>query len=87
MYNLPESRWSGLHPDEVIGRPLFTEIAQCMNNYLVAERFKQASANGVPLDVTIDYILTWRIEPTPVRLRLVMSPDSVLRYVLIHRSS
>jgi photoactive yellow protein len=85
VYNAPEARWSGLPPGEVIGHPLFTEIAQCMNNYLVAQRFDDAAARGLALDATVDYVLTWRMEPTPVKLRLLSSPESLLRYVLIHR--
>ncbi len=85
VYNAPESRWSGLRTDDVTGRPFFTEIAQCMNNYLVAQRFDDAASRGVPLDITIDYVLTWRMDPTPVKLRLLSSPGSAMRYVLILR--
>lgn len=84
-YNAVESRATGLHPEHVIGRPLFTDIAQCMNNYLVAQRFDDAAAAGEPLDATIDYLLTWRMRPTPVRMRLLHQPGIATRYVLIHR--
>ena len=81
VYNAWESRNAGLAQSRVIGRPFFTEIAPCMNNYLVAERFEQEA----PLDVTIPYVLTFRMRPTPVRLRLVRGVASSRRWVLILR--
>lgn len=85
QYNRTESSSAGLSPDAVIGRPLFTAIAQCMNNYLVALRFDRADAAGEALDDTIDYVLTWRMRPTKVRLRMLSEPGSPLRYVLLKR--
>lgn len=87
LYNRPEADWSGLDVADVIGRPLFTVVAQCMNNYLVAQRFEDAAKNERRLDETIDYVLTWRMRPTPVKLRLLFSPHSPTRYVLIQRGS
>lgn len=84
-YNAVESHSTGLHPDKVIGQPLFTQIAQCMNNYLVAQRFEDATAAGEALDATIDFMLTWRMRPTPVRLRMLQHPAIATRYVLIQR--
>lgn len=86
-YNATEIRSTGLARDRVIGRPLFTEIAQCMNNYLVAQRFDDAAAAGQPLDVVIDYVLTWRMKPVGVQMRLLLQPDCMTRYVLIQRSA
>jgi photoactive yellow protein len=82
-YNAFEARFSGLRVADVLGRPLFTEIAQCMNNYLVAQRFEDALAAGAELDATIDYVLTWRMRPTRVRLRLLQAPAQPLRYVVL----
>lgn len=84
-YNAHEARSTGLHPERVIGRPLFTDIAQCMNNYLVAQRFDDAAVEGRPLDALVDFVLTWRMKPTPVAMRLLSAPGCALRYVLIHR--
>jgi photoactive yellow protein len=82
-YNAPESRFSGLAVHQVLGLPFFTEVAQCMNNYLVAQRFQDAGDTGTPLDATIDYVLTWRMRPTRVQLRLLCGPDSPLRLLLL----
>ena len=60
-YNATESRMAGLSPERVLGLPLFTTVAPCMNNYLVAQRFDDARERGEPLDDTIDYVLTLRM--------------------------
>lgn len=84
-YNLFESRAAGLSPQRVLGHALFTVVAPCMNNFLVAQRFEDAAAQAVPLDETIDYVLTLRMRPVKVKLRLLASPGDALRYVLVHR--
>jgi photoactive yellow protein len=85
-YNRYESTNAGLPRDEVIGSDLFTSVAICMNNYLVAQRFEDALAQGAALDTTIDYVLTFRMRPTRVRLRLLAQPGAPLRYILIMRA-
>lgn len=84
-YNAHEARQAGLAPQRVLGQPLFDNVALCMNNFMVAQRFEDAAAVAASLDVTIDYVLTLRMRPTPVRLRLLAAPDVLLRYVLIDR--
>ncbi len=86
VYNRRESAFSGLPPGAVIGRHLFTEIAQCMNNYLVAQRFDDAAAAAQPLDATLDYVLTWRMRPTAVQLRLLWAPGHALRWILLRHA-
>lgn len=84
-YNAFESRAAGLAPQRVVGQPLFTVVAPCMNNYLVAQRFEDAAAVAVALDATIDYVLTLRMKPVKVRLRLLADPARATRYVLVQR--
>lgn len=86
-YNAVEQRSTGLHPERTIGHLLFTEIAQCMNNFLVAQRFEDADAAGRALDDTIDFVLTWRMRPTTVKLRMLSSPATATRYVLLQRAT
>jgi len=38
-YNATESRLAGLSADRVMGLPLFTTVAPCTNNFMVAQRF------------------------------------------------
>ena len=84
-YNAFESKAAGLSVARVIGHPFFTVVAPCMNNYLVAQRFEDAAAAGTSLDATIDYVLTLRMRPVKVSLRLIASPDLRLRYVFVNR--
>nr|WP_156373584.1 phosphonate transporter [Pseudorhodoferax sp. Leaf267] len=86
VYNQFESVAAGLLPERVLGFHLFDTIAPCMNNYLVAQRFEDAAAQGEPLDATIDYVLTLRMRPTAVKLRLLAGPPLRYRYVLVQRA-
>ncbi|MCZ2499102.1 phosphonate transporter [Xylophilus sp. Kf1] len=84
-YNAFESKMAGLSPERVVGALLFATVAQCMNNFMVAQRFEDAAAAGEALDVEIDYVFTLRMRPSKVRLRLVATPGAALRYVLVNR--
>lgn len=81
IYNATEARLAGLRPDNVIGAPFFDTIAQCMNNFLVAQRF----IDEVEIDEIIPFVLTLRMRPTPVRLRLLATSNEPLHYILIER--
>jgi photoactive yellow protein len=85
-YNAFESSAAGLTANRVLGQPLFTVVAPCMNNFMVAQRFEDAFDAGEALDVTIDYVLTLRMRPIKVALRLLAAPDSAVRYVLVRRA-
>ncbi len=84
-YNRYEQVHAGLRPATVLGRHVFTEVAQCMNNFMVAECFEGASQAGTALDSTIDYVLTWRMKPTPVKLRMLRGAGQPEGYVLLKR--
>lgn len=84
-YNKFESIAAGLSVDRVIGQNLFLVVAPCMNNFLVAQRFTDARDGNVTLDDTIQYVLTLRMRPTKVRLRLLSIPGAELNYLLVHR--
>jgi photoactive yellow protein len=84
-YNAFESQAAGLSPLRVLGEPLFTNVAPCLNNFLVAQRFEDAFEDGSELDDTIDYVLTLRMRPIKVKLRLLASAGSSTRYVLVQR--
>jgi photoactive yellow protein len=86
-YNRWESRAARLELSQVLGLHLFAVVAQCMNNYLVAQRFEDSAAAGTELDETLDFVLTLRMRPSPVRLRLLAAPDQPLRYVCIERQA
>jgi len=80
-YNATEARMSGLDPATVMGVPFFDAVAQCMNNFMVAQRFEDEPE----IDDIVPYVLTLRMRPTRVRLRLLASAAVARRYVLIER--
>ena len=82
-YNTFESKSAGLSPARVLGNSLFDVVAPCMNNFMVAQRFEDARTDGVALDATIDYVLTLRMRPVKVQMRLLASPDNAMCYVLV----
>jgi photoactive yellow protein len=84
-YNAFESQAAGLRPERVLEQNLFTVVAPCMNNFMVAQRFHDARADGVALDDTINYVLTLRMRPTKVKLRLLAAPGAAMSYVLVQR--
>ena len=84
-YNAVESQAAGLSPQRVIGEPLFTNVAPCLNNFMVAQRFEDAQDEQSVLDDTIDYVLTLRMRPVKVKLRLLADPAAGQRYVLVQR--
>lgn len=85
LYNAFESQAAGLSPQRVLGQPLFTNVAPCMNNFMVAQRFEDAQEDNSVLDDTIDYVLTLRMRPVKVALRLLSNPGGSRRYVLVQR--
>jgi photoactive yellow protein len=85
-YNAFESRAAGLSPQRVLGQPLFTLVAPCMNNFMVAQRFEDAAGSGAALDEIIDYVLTLRMRPVKVKLRLLAGAGRGTRYVLVQRA-
>ncbi len=84
-YNSWESKAAGLSPVKVLGHHLFTVVAPCMNNFMVAQRFEDALNDGSALDATIDYVLTLRMRPIKVKLRLLADASVARRYVLVQR--
>ena len=81
IYNATEARLAGLPRERVVGKHFFSAVGLCMNNFMVAQRFEDEPR----LDATIDYVLTLRMRPTPVKLRMLQSPEARRRYILIQR--
>jgi hypothetical protein len=52
---------------------------------MVAQRFEDAQDEGSALDDTIDYVLTLRMRPVKVKLRLLAAAGGNQRYVLVQR--
>ena len=82
-YNQAESKLSGLPAGEVVGRNFFVEIGPCTNNYLIAQRYQDSASEGASLDEQLDYVFTYRMAPTPVRLRLLARRGSPRQYLVV----
>jgi len=78
-YNDAESRLSGLSKESVVGRNFFTQVAPCTNNFMVAERYHEHDV----LDETIEYVFTYRMRPTKVRLRMLKDVRRNYQYMLV----
>lgn len=86
-YNRLESTMANFPREEVMGQHVFVELAPCLNNYLVAGRFEEAREAGQALDLTMPYVLTFRMRPTRVRMRLLAAAPHSVRYILVDRLS
>jgi len=81
-FNALEARRSGLRPADVVGKNFFSEVAPCTNNSVIGDRLLHDEI----LDTELDYIFTYRLIPTKVRLRLLKRPSSALMYLLVRMS-
>jgi photoactive yellow protein len=81
VYNQTEATLAGIQTESVVGNYFFLSTAQCMNNFMVAQRLEDEPE----LDTILDYVLTFRMRPTPVRLRLLKSAGHERSYLLIQR--
>ena len=77
-YNRWEATLSGLDPARVRGQHFFTQVAPCTNNFMVAERYKETE-----VDEVVDYVFTFRMQPTKVRLRLIVTASD--RFLCVDR--
>lgn len=84
-YNSTESRLAGLAQSAVLDRHLFDVVAPCMNNFMEAQQFEDALAHGRDIDTLVDYVLTLRMRPQRVKLRLLAQHDVATRYILVQR--
>lgn len=78
-YNTYESQRAGFAPDRVVGLNFFETVAPCTNNYLIAQRY----LDEVELDEVLDFVFTVRMEPTPVKLRLLAATGSEQQYLAV----
>lgn len=87
VYNTYESKMTGLSHESVMDADLFSTVAPCMNNFLVAQKFEDAVHEKVELDEIIDFVLTLKMKPTRVKLRLISSLQLPYNYIIILRSN
>jgi hypothetical protein len=63
----------------VLGRNYFEAVAPCTNNYLIAQRY----ADEDELDEFLDFVFTFRMAPTPVRIRMMAMAGSPRQYLAV----
>jgi photoactive yellow protein len=72
-YNQFEQDLAGLSKADVLAKDFFTEIAPCTNNFMVRERFIDGWESGQTCDEQIDYVFSYKMRKTKVRLRMLIS--------------
>lgn len=65
-YNNAECEISGYNKINTIGKHFFEQVAPCLNNFMVSEKYKNDD-----LDETLPYIFTHVMKPTKVIIRLI----------------
>ncbi|UAM98736.1 hypothetical protein K8354_02615 [Polaribacter litorisediminis] len=81
-YNRYELDLSGNQLKDVIDKDFFKQVAPCTNNFMVAEKFQLDEV----LDEKLDYVFTYRMQPTKVQLRLLHNPNEEFQYLLVKKS-
>lgn len=81
-YNAFEAARAGIRRERVLGRHFFTDVGPCTNNYLVAQRYVDLGPES-DLDDELDYVFTFRMKPSAVRLRLLARAGSARQYLAV----
>ncbi len=66
-YNASQSKFTGMSKGNVKGKHFFSEVAPCTNNFMVSQKYD----GNAQLDESVDYTFTLKMQPTPVKLRLL----------------
>ncbi len=74
---------SGVSIQKAMGYHYFSNVAPCMNNFMVAQKLEDAIDEKVQFDETINYVLSVRMKPTKVKLRMIHDINLSMSYVLI----
>ena len=75
FFNQHELNCTGFSQAQVQHKNLFTQLVPSTDNYMVSHKYLAASKNHEPIDETIDYVLTYQLKPTSVKLRLLKHDD------------
>ena len=83
-YNAFESRFTGFERSRVLGMHMFTELVPCSNNSLIRARYEGARQTDGDLCYVMDYVFTYRMEPTPVRVELRREASTRTNWMLVY---
>lgn len=64
------------------GKNFFGEIAPCANNFMFKGRFSRGVQND-NLDTEFDYVFTYKMMPTKVRVRMYREPNSQTNWIFV----
>lgn len=82
LYNKFESELAGVPVEKAEGRNFFTDVAVCTNNRIFFGRFKDGVGKG-ELDVTFNYVFTYKMKPTNVVIHLYHDKASSTNWVFV----
>ncbi|MCH2155596.1 MAG: hypothetical protein MK080_06305 [Opitutales bacterium] len=85
IYNKWEMDLANMNRSAVLNRNFFKEIAPCTHNRLFYHNLHKAAKEGRAVDQRIEYTFTYKMEPTPVDIRLLRDPTRRKAYMLIKR--
>ena len=69
---------------EVVGKNYFTEVVPCANNFMFKGRFFRGVESG-QLDSVFDYVFTYRIVPTKVRIHLFRDQITRTNWIFVKK--
>ncbi|MEZ5976831.1 MAG: PAS domain-containing protein [Planctomycetota bacterium] len=83
-YNRTESEFTGLEPEDVVGRHFFRDVAPCTNNPLFRGVFERGLAEG-RLNHLFPYTFSYRMPSTNVKVHLYRDGATGTNWLLVKR--
>ena len=84
-FNKYLSEMSGVSPASAAGKNYFTQVNPCTNNPMFYGLFKRGVANDA-LDEQFDYVFTYQMRPTNVRVHLFRDATSKANWVFVKKA-
>ena len=86
LYNKYESDLASIAPDAAEGKNFFTQVAPCTNNRLFYGRF-QEGVKGNDLNAEMDYVFTYKMRPTRVKIHMYRDPREGRNFVFVKKNA
>ena len=85
VFNRYLSELSGVSAGGAAGRNYFTQVNPCTNNPMFYGAFKRGVAAD-SLDETFEYLFTYQMRPTTVRVHLYRDPATKANWVFVKKA-
>ncbi|MCH2155595.1 MAG: hypothetical protein MK080_06300 [Opitutales bacterium] len=85
LYNKYESDLASIAPQAAEGKNFFTQIAPCTNNRLFYGRFQEGVLKN-ELDFEMDYVFTYKMSPTRVKIHMHRDPRDNRNWVFVKKN-